>query len=240
MCTATYVPLGPTGFALTHSRDEKALRPAAHPPREVRVGDHFITFPQDPQGQGTWIATNGYTTVCLLNGAFRPHRPQPPYRHSRGLISLCFFDYPSVDAFAAAYDFDRIEPFTLLVGEAGRLTELRWTGTERSLQAKDPRQPHIWSSVTLYSPEAMGKREQWFRTWLGQQVKPSVEAIRHFHKSAGDGDPQNDLRMNRRGELLTLSLTSVTHNGQLTTLLYEDLIQNSSSYQTLRLLYATA
>ncbi len=128
MCTATYLPFRPQGYVLTHSRDEQAARPAALPPQLVTINDQVVAFPRDPQGQGTWIATNAQTTVCLLNGAFAPHQRKERYKHSRGMVPLHFFEYPSIEEFYTTYDFQDIEPFTLLCAEIGRLTELRWDG----------------------------------------------------------------------------------------------------------------
>ncbi|WP_375444546.1 NRDE family protein [uncultured Fibrella sp.] len=240
MCTATYFPLSTTGFILTHSRDEKVIRPAALAPKAFRIGDSDVTFPQDPQGQGTWIATSADTTVCLLNGAFTAHLPKPPYKHSRGLVIPHFFTYPSVDEFAEAYDFCSIEPFTLLVAERGRLVELRWNGKRLFTHEKDPERPHIWSSVTLYTHDVIEKREDWFRDWQQQHPAPSVEAIRWFHQHAGDGDRENSIRMNRQDALLTLSLTSIIHHDGQADLFYEDFTQDLFTHQTIRPSYATA
>lgn len=225
MCTATYVPLSPTGFILTHSRDEKAIRPAALLPTAVQIGDFRVTFPRDPQGHGTWIAASAEMTVCLLNGGFVPHLPQPPYRHSRGLVPLHVFTYSSIQAFADAYDFTGIEPFTLLALESDRLTELRWTGRRLFIHDKDPNRPHIWSSVTLYTPEVIEKRETWFRNWQVSHPNPSVADIRAFHQFTGDGDRENALRMNRNNELFTVSLTSVVHRPDQTEMIYQDFVQ---------------
>lgn len=238
MCTATYLPFSPTGFILTHSRDEKAIRPAAHPPRTVDINGRVVTFPQDPQGQGTWIAASPQTTICLLNGAFVPHQPQPSYRQSRGLVTLDVFRYPSIDAFASAYNFCGIEPFTLLMIEENRLLELRWNGKRLFEHEKDPHRPHIWSSVTLYAPNVIEKRESWFRDWCRQHPEPSVDAIRQFHQSAGDGDTENSLRMNRQNTLLTLSLTTVVHDPAETGMLYEDFTQHLVHQQAIRQPYA--
>src|SRR4051812_35703302 len=120
MCTVTYLPTHQNGFILTHSRDEKAIRKPALSPQAVIIGGQEVYFPQDPQGKGTWIATSAYTTLCLLNGAYIAHEPQPPYKHSRGLVLLHFFDYASIDNFIALYDFDGIEPFTLIMVEEER------------------------------------------------------------------------------------------------------------------------
>ena len=246
MCTATYLPLNANGFILTHSRDEKAIRPAAQLPRSVRIGGQDVTFPQDSQGHGTWIAASAQTTVCLLNGAFTPHTPNPPYTHSRGLVIPHFFGYPSADAFSADYNFCNIEPFTLLIVEAGRrVVELRWNGTRLFTHEKDPNRPHIWSSVTLYTPEVIEKRETWFRDWVHQHTNPTVDGIRTFHQFAGDGDSENSIRMNRRdafgqNALLTLSLTSIVQQDEAVEFIYEDFTQHTFSQQTIRSAYAVA
>ncbi|WP_077919081.1 NRDE family protein [Spirosoma sp. 209] len=240
MCTATYVPLATNGFILTHSRDEKAIRPAARPPKAVSIGDQAVIFPQDPQSQGTWIASSARTTVCLLNGAFVPHQVQPAYKQSRGLVIPHFFTYPSINAFSAAYDFDHIEPFTLLVAEAERLTELRWTGQRLFTHEKDPNRAHIWSSVTLYTPDMIKKREGWFGDWLPQHPNPTVDDIRHFHQSAGDGDAETSIRMNRQHALLTISLTSIVQQDGDAEFIYEDFTQSTFSQQTIRPAYAIA
>ncbi len=239
MCTATYLPIGPSGFILTHSRDEKAIRSAALPPRAVSIGGRTVTFPQDPQGMGTWIAIATSLTVCLLNGAFVPHQPQPPYKHSRGLVVLDVFDYVSIDAFIQHYTFTGLEPFTLLLAESGRLTELRWNGKRLFISEKDPKKPHIWSSVTLYTAETVQERVRWFAQWQQQISYWSVGAIRQFHKTAGDGEPQNALRMNRH-HYYTVSLTSVLSNGTQTEMIYEDLMPKPHVYQNPAYRYAIA
>jgi len=241
MCTATYLPNATGGFVLTHSRDEQAVRRPACPPQTDTFGGHTVLFPQDPQSSGTWIASSGQLTLCLLNGAVRAHQPQPPYRHSRGLVIPHFFSFVSVDAFVAEYDFSNIEPFTLLVCQTDRLAELRWNGNRTAVQELDPAQPHIWSSVTLYGPDVVARREGWFRQWLLQKPNPSVAEIRNFHQTAGADDPENGLRMNRDGKLLTLSLSSVVQPGNAADgyMLYEDFTQHTR-YQTNLPHYATA
>lgn len=223
MCTATYLPLSSNSFVLTHSRDEKAIRPAAHPPKAVSIGGQTVTYPQDPQGLGTWFAVSAGLTACLLNGAFMAHKPTPPYKHSRGLVVLDAFDYVSVDAFIRHHSFAGIEPFTLILAETGRLTELRWDAKRLFISDKDPKQPHIWSSVTLYGADVVEQRERWFTQWCAQQPW-SAKGIRNFHLAAGAGDPHNALRMNRP-QYLTVSLTSVVHDGHHSDMYYQDLTQ---------------
>jgi hypothetical protein len=245
MCTATYLPTSNSSFILSHSRDENAIRPAARPPQTFTIGGQAVAFPHDPQGNGTWIAASAHTAVCLLNGAFKSHQPNPPYRHSRGLVIPHFFAFPTLRAFADTYDFCNIEPFTLLVAEAGRLMELGWNGTRLFMHEKDPQRPHIWSSVTLYAPEVIVQREGWFRDWQHQHTSPSVESIRHFHKTAGDGNAETSVRMNRQDSLLTLSLTSIIHtnesaSGQVSHMIYEDFTRNLLTHHDIRPTYAIA
>lgn len=237
MCTVTYLPLYGKGFILTSSRDEKAIRPPAQCPQLRILSGQDVYFPQDPQGKGTWMATSRQTTLCLLNGAFIPHTPQPPYKHSRGLVILHFFEFESLDAFLDQYDFQGIEPFTLIIVEENRLVELRWTGKKLITHEKDSHKPAIWSSVTLYSSEVIAKRTHWFRDWLRGRVTSSVEDIRRFHQTAGDGDGENDLRMNRGNQLYTVSLTSIRKDPQQVEIFYEDLLTQDFTHQILNCQY---
>jgi YD repeat-containing protein len=210
MCTVTYLPLGGQAFVLTSSRDESPGRRTSARPERQQLGAHTVLFPRDGQAGGTWIAASEGATLCLLNGAFTAHASRPPYRHSRGLVILHYFGYPSTDAFLRDYPADGLEPFTLLVRDADGLREMRWDGAGRFTRTLDPGAPHLWASATLYEPAAIRKRQQWFAAWLAAHPAPDPAAIRHFHRTAGDGDPRNDLLM-RREHVRTVSLTSVIH-----------------------------
>ncbi len=225
MCTVSYLPFQ-NGFILTSSRDEKITRPPAILSYPVFYHDQEVTFPKDPLGQGSWIATSKSRTVCLLNGAFTAHEPKPPYKHSRGLVVLHAFDYSTIYQFASEYDFTGLEPFTLLMIEMGSLLVLRWTGSQLFKIEKDAFEPHIWSSATLYSPEIIKERQLWFSKWLHSASAKSLESIRNFHKTAGDGDPENAVRMRRADQYATVSLTSVVRSGQEIEMVYEDLIHS--------------
>ncbi len=226
MCTVTFLPLSNTGFILTSNRDEQYSRLPALPPQEYVIGDISVVFPKDGQAGGTWIATSGNVTVCLLNGAFEAHQSKPPYRQSRGLMMLDFFGYESPEVFVEQYNFTNLEPFTLLVVEhrnALLLTEIRWTDTgSLHIAEKDAHQPHLWSSATLYPASVGAEREQWFANWLTRQPNYQREDIVHFHEFGGTGDEANDLRM-RRSSVATVSITSVRHQTNETRLWYKDL-----------------
>lgn len=225
MCVLTFIPTGNNGFILTSNRDEAVARGSAVPPRRYNINGKHVFFPKDPQGGGTWIASSGDLTLCLLNGGLTSHIPRPPYRQSRGKVILDFFDFSGSDDFIKGYDFHGIEPFTLVIIESSdelRIDELRWDGTKVVHTGPDPFRPHIWSSATLYSPQVIQKREQWFNDLLHQTT--DSERILDFHLSGGSGDIRNDIRMNRDNILMTISTAQYVINKDFFTIYYEDLI----------------
>lgn len=254
MCTVTYLPLSHGGFLLTSSRDEQATRPAALF-RAVRTrAEKTIYFPQDPQSAGTWIAASSELTVCLLNGAFRAHKLQSPYRHSRGLVALSVFDYPSPADWLTGYNFDNLEPFTLVIVQSKqtghqpnqtgthpveKLWEIRWDGRVTYSRILDTQIPAIWSSATLYADAVVARRHQWFSDWLRQQLPGEFtrQAIRNFHKHAGAGDTENAVRMSRNNGLQTVSLTTIQHDGTQASMCYEDFLTNTVRHQQLTTAY---
>ncbi len=224
------MPNGNNKFILTFSRDEQVLRKKAVPPQKYFVDQHAVYYPRDMQAGGTWIAAGaGSFTICLLNGAFQKHIHQPPYSKSRGIMLLDFFKFNDVNVFTDGYDFSGIEPFTLLLLENSnqlRLHELRWDGLSTALNELSPVEPAIWSSVTLYEPEVIAQREEWFREWLKNNDGNNQDAIVKFHETGGVGDKSIDLLMNRDNLLRTLSITSVSNSGEEVIMKYKDIVEN--------------
>lgn len=207
MCTVTYIPVR-HGFYLTSNRDEKQTRLRAEEPHIYTGRTGNLLFPKDSSAGGTWFAVHekGFAAV-LLNGAIQKHIAKPPYRRSRGLILLDLLDQPDPLQAFHSIDMDNIEPFTVVLVKDGQLQLCRWDGNTRYHRLLDAALPHIWSSVTLYSPEIIRKRELWFKDWLEGYPLPDAEAILWFHRHAGDGDKRNDVLMDRGGEMLTVSIT---------------------------------
>jgi hypothetical protein len=234
MCTVSYLPLPGEGFIITSTRDEKSLRKTALPPEQYDIHDGPVYFPRDTDAGGTWIASSpGGHTLCLLNGGFIIHESIPPYRRSRGLVLLDFYKYNNVAGFRDQYDFTGIEPFTLLIrnfhsnkpAEAGSIfDELRWDGEQVHHTPLNPELPAIWSSVTLYSDEVISQRNKWFEKWLDDHPEFSVESAINFHKTAGTGNIQNDILMNRDNEVRTVSITSILRDPLRYEYYYEDII----------------
>jgi uncharacterized protein with NRDE domain len=232
MCTVTYIPLPSGSFILTHNRDEKMARLTAAEPVTGYFGHHELTYPKDPQGQGTWIATSSERVVCLLNGAYIPFEPEESYRHSRGLVVLDVFRYDNEEAFAKEYDFFGLAPFTLILAAQGSLHEMRWTGTQLHKTVLRATLPAIWSSSTLYTPAMQRTREGWLANWLRKNPTSSPMSIMKFHEEAGDGDPTINLVMQRGDVYRTVSITQVVYHNQTAKMHYKDLSQEHC-YQTL-------
>jgi hypothetical protein len=223
MCTVTFIPAG-NHFFFTSSRDEQAGRPIALFPEINEINGCRILFPKDPQGGGSWIAVNenGHAGV-ILNGAIKLHEVKTPYRKSRGLVLLDLISSPSpADAFEGS-DFHGIEPFTVILFENKNLYSGKWDGQMKWLESMNAKKPHIWSSVTLYDPVAIRKREEWFHVWLSESAYPGSLDIIHFHQKGGDGDPFNDIMMNRDHTLFTNSISSIRLSPESASFRYLDL-----------------
>lgn len=225
MCTVTYLPLQTGGFIITSNRDERKARPTL-PPQAYNVGGQQVYFPKDQEAGGTWFAGTAAYTVVLLNGAEHKHQHRPPYRKSRGLAMLDFYSYNNPQQYSNHYNFEGIEPFTLVIAHKQQHTlhQFRWDGQTPQLLQKEETSAHIWSSATLYDEATRNQRQQWFAQWLNQSNSFTVDNIRHFHHFGGTGDKSNDLVMNREDRVQTVSITSIENTGNAPTLWYEDIV----------------
>jgi hypothetical protein len=223
MCTVTYVP-GKDKYFITSNRDERTSRKKAVAPAVYERNKQRLIYPKDGDAGGSWIALheNGNAAV-LLNGAFEKHIPSPPYRISRGKIFLEIISaIRPVDLFHQL-DLGRIEPFTLVLLQQKNLYECRWDGQKRHQQQLKNHLPHIWSSVTLYDPETIRKRALWFSGFLASHARPTQKDILEFHQFTGEGDPANDLLMEREGVYSTVSITSMLLTADRGSMKYLDL-----------------
>lgn len=236
MCTVTFIPVADKLY-ITSNRDEKHGRSNALPPAVYRFASGNLLFPKDGDAGGTWIAAheNGHAIV-FLNGGFVRHTPQPPYRKSRGLILLDLIDSVNPVKQFQTIPLQQIEPFTAVLWCNGQLHECRWNGAQKHHSRLPIAQPHIWSSATLYDEAVVAKRKSWFNAWLQRYQKtgqPAPEDILHFHQFTGDGDSHNDLRMNRNGQVFTVSVTLLALAEEATHMHYLDLKNNNTSTQHL-------
>ena len=227
MCTLTYLPKKDNGYLLTSNRDENINRKSALEPMVYNHGNISLLYPKDAKAGGTWLATstNGFS-ICLLNGAFVKHFSEPPYKRSRGLVVLDFFEFNNVALFAKLYNFNGIEPFTLVVFSAQKsIHELRWDGTTLHQKTLDGNLPHIWSSATLYDMDIALKREKVFRTFIQNHASISVNDMLNFHhfSDANDLDQSIKLKQNLNG-VQTISVSCIESSDIEFVMHHEDLL----------------
>lgn len=227
MCTVSFIPLH-NKMVIAHNRDEKSSRTKAAAPAAYTVNGHTLLFPRDSAAGGTWIACNkNGGAAVLLNGAFERHAHLPPYKKSRGLAFLDIVAASDLYLSFNEVDLAGIEPFTIIIWSNSHLHECRWDGAQKHISKQDAALPHIWSSVTLYDEGAMTKRKSWFYNWLKKHRAPSTDDIIQFHLTAGDGDANNDLCMNRDGKVLTISVTAIEIREDKSIVKYLDLQDNT-------------
>lgn len=223
MCTVTLFPLKSSGFILTSSRDEAGERKTS-PPAFYRESGVKMLFPRDEVAGGTWIGVSERNRlICLLNGGYEAHERAGNYRKSRGVVTKEFLAAVDFEKIAETYNLHQIEPFTMIVVEwepVLRFVEFVWDGQEKHL--KEPGlKSHIWSSSPLYTSEMKEIRKKWFVDFQ-QNKKATPEDLWEFHHSAGTGDKNIDIIMDR-GFVRTQSITQVVNSSSKIKMKYEDL-----------------
>ncbi len=208
MCTVTFIPESVSGFILTSNRDEAPNRSTV-PPKIYEVKNVSMLFPKDELAGGTWFGVSDRKRlICLLNGGFTAHQRAESYRKSRGVVVTDLLASENAVVAIEDYDFHGIEPFTIIMIDWWKdycLYELVWDGTKVHFSEK-PWAPHIWSSSLLYSEEIKKKRELWFSDFIFNNLRPTEADLLEFHKTAGDGNPESDVIMDR-GFVKTKSIT---------------------------------
>ena len=211
MCTVTLIPHlnKENSFILTSNRDEAAEREALPPDFYSEHGVRML-YPKDKLAGGTWIGlSERKRLICLLNGEFKPHVRKDSYRLSRGVVVKDLLEAIHIDKTLENYNFNNIEPFTIVSVDWNkklRFLELVWDG--ETIHYKDlGLKSHIWSSSPLYTSEMKMRREEWFREF--QKKNPiDAESLWNFHVSAGVGDPEIDVIMDR-GFIKTQNITQI-------------------------------
>ena len=230
MCTVTYVKRE-GAVVLTSNRDESILRPPALIPELYPVNGTKVFFPKDKQAGGTWFAVNEYAqTAVLLNGAFRKHDHRPPYSRSRGLIVLEVIGSRNPMSEWKRIDLKGVEPFTLVLAANNELKVLRWDESEKHLEAADPDEDHIWSSVTLYDPEVIAGRKQWFSEFRSRNTFINPDLLLDFHQYTQSHDPVNGLVMSRDGIVKTQCITQSVTGEEGTSITYHDLLNDETHH----------
>jgi len=173
MCTVTFVPTE-EGFVFSSNRDEDPQRAAQNLVEDER-GDLKVYFPQDKGASGTWFAySNADQFACVLNGAFEPHQRKEFYTMSRGIMALAYFDYTTIDEFINTFNFEGMEPFTLILYNKGDFKELKWDEVELHVRSLSVQDIHLWSSATLYNQEWWLDRSVNFKEFVARKQPDQV------------------------------------------------------------------
>jgi hypothetical protein len=152
------------------------------------------------------------------------------------LIVLDFFKFNNPEEFKEEYNFSNIEPFTLIIIYKKSLKEFKWDGKRTYLIKHNYNEPKIWSSVTLYTSDAIKQRESWFNELITHRITPSMEDIIDFHFSAGNGKKENSILMERKAlSIRTVSITSISRVVKIINMKYMDLLRNETYIETLLL-----
>ena len=227
MCTVTYIPTKDTDFVFSSSRDVPYKRKKALAPKEYTYNNTKLTFPKDPQGQGSWIGLSEQQhLVCLLNGGFKKHQTKTNYAKSRGLIvTELLVEKNDLLNKVKTIDLENIEPFTIIIVSWRKnelaLIELVWTGTARFIQNLNPKEEYIWSSATLYTQKMKTLREEWFNAWQ----KDSAQSLLDFHHNAGKENPETAVLMDRK-TVGTVSISQIEKKGAQISFNYEAIDRN--------------
>ncbi|WP_274475312.1 NRDE family protein [Mangrovimonas aestuarii] len=232
MCTVTLAALRANDFVLTSNRDEAPGRFAFHPMEIVFDGVKMLC-PIDEEAGGTWIGVSENKRVlCLLNGGFVIHRRADRYRKSRGVMVKDLLALATLDDFIQ-YDFDGIEPFTLVVVDWGsglRFCELVWDSGQ--LHFSDlPLLPHVWSSTTLFTREMKEERKSWFNMFKKVRgIDPDL--LLEFHNTAGFGNVDYGVIMDRV-VVKTTSITQIIKFRDKISIDYSSLVDNTNESKIL-------
>jgi uncharacterized protein with NRDE domain len=232
MCTVSFVRANDT-VIITSNRDEHIQRENAAAPDFYILPNKKIIFPKDARAGGTWFAASNTGEIAvLLNGAFKKHKAQPPYRKSRGLILLEIIEADEPISYFDELNLENIEPFTLIIYQPDSLHELRWDGSDKYNSLLDITGSYIWSSATLYTDDVIRHRQHLFEQFIGVTANITVEKILDFHMH-DQGDTENGFVIDRQTGMKTFSITQAVVNDDTITFLHNDLLQQNLFNETM-------
>jgi uncharacterized protein with NRDE domain len=237
MCTVSFVRVN-DAVIITSNRDEHIQRENAVAPGYHQLQNKKILFPKDARAGGTWFAAadNGVIAV-LLNGAFKKHITQPPYRKSRGLILLQIIEADEPLVFFKTISLDNIEPFTVVLHQPGLLHELRWDGNDKHEKVLDFTGNYIWSSATLYSDEVIEHRKNLFQKFIHSAEGITAAAVHDFH-ATNHGDAENGFVISRQTGIQTFSITQAVVQNDAINFSHTDLLQQKRYTETIHINHA--
>ena len=220
MCTVSYIPTQNNGFIWTQNRDESPSRASAG----LIMEDELI-YPKDPLAGGTWIALSQKgRLISLMNGAWETLPYQKSTVKSRGQVLLDAIRINDIHDFLNNYELAGILDFTMLIYDANQLWELRWDQHKRYIQALDPEQAHVWSSVSLYPCEVRKRRKEIFEQYFMKEIAYTTDSILDFHKLDRIEGLEEGIQIDR-SYVKTVSITQIDFSLNKKKVFFENLNQ---------------
>jgi hypothetical protein len=192
MCTVSWT-FSANGYDLLCNRDEKRTRAQAVPPCVHTESKLRIVSPRDPEGGGTWIASNSLgISVALLNGSTLGETDDPiacgPAKESRGKLPARLIRLGSVDVIWSTVETTSLSgflPFTLLVLAPGEPALLfAWDGRDRR-SFTDSAASGFISSSSLDPRGVRHHRHAAFDSLRRRASPVNPELLYGFHESHG-------------------------------------------------------
>lgn len=228
MCTITFIPKSKHAYLLTHNRDEEAKREKSIEPRKSQIAGRKVLMPVDGRSKGTWIAVNSAgETYCIMNGAFEKHKPDPPYKHSRGLIIPKSMEEKSLEDYYHLTDFEGLEPFTLFRFGASVLEKIVWDGKLKYYGKLDPGVSHLFTSATLYNEKVGKKRKELFQDFLEKRRSVSSQEIIQLHAQKDQPEEYRNFYLQTDQGIQTISITHVAVSSKSIRMIYLDTLKNN-------------
>lgn len=233
MCTITYIPGPDSDFMITHNRDEDIRREGGSPPEVETITKRKVIMPRDRQSGGTWMAAEKNGNVyCIINGAFRRHKPVPPYKHSRGLIIPEAMEAEYFRDYYRESDFEGIEPFTLLHINTGLIEKIVWDGKYKFYGQPDAEKPQLFTSATLYNEETGRKRTEHFHDFLKKHPYADTEDVLQLHQNKHTEAARSFILETDIG-VQTVSITQVAKRKGKIHMVYIDLLHKQRFEESL-------
>jgi hypothetical protein len=207
MCTVSIVRSGDGGAVrMLMNRDERRLRPVAHPPAVRRTATGQAIWPTDPEGGGTWVAVTDAGLVLLLLNEGGTRRPKELL--SRGLIIPMLSGVRSIGELVDSWkqlDVAAFAPFRLVALTRQQLAV--FTAAECAPDIAAIGGAHVFASSSLGDVEAQSARGELFARLLRTESDPRAAQTR-FHQHAWP-DRRHLSVMMSRVDACTVSQTEV-------------------------------
>lgn len=228
MCTLTW-RITDNGYQVLFNRDEQKTRSIALPPQTFQQDDCYALMPIDPDGQGTWIATNNHGfSLCLLNN-YQGQMPATIKKNnalkSRGQLVRQFafcFNEQQLEKQLGTIRWSDFPPFTLLIFDLNKLqrkpevSAIIWDGIEVEHTKKES--PITSSSFEFEQVQAA--RVTHFNRQTNSQSQASLCELMNYHSSHEPQAGAHSVCMHR-DDAQTVSLTMINVDSNQVTMDYQ-------------------